>query len=59
MKDNEPSLEDYPVLKEYEYVFGEFPGFPPKRDINFSIDLMHGVSPVSKTPYKMSTSDLK
>jgi hypothetical protein len=40
-------------------VFGELSGLPPKRDIDFSIDLMLGVSPVSKTPYKMSTSELK
>jgi hypothetical protein len=44
-KDKEPSLEDYPVLKEYEDVFGEFLGFPPKRDIDFSIDLIPGASP--------------
>jgi hypothetical protein len=54
-----PSLEDYPVLKEYEDVFREFPGFPPKRDIDFSIDLIPRASPVSKTPYRMSTPELK
>ena len=32
-KDKEPSLEDYPVLKEYEDVFGKLLGLPPKRDI--------------------------
>jgi hypothetical protein len=39
-KDKEPNLEDYPILKEYEYVFGEFRILPPKRDIDFFIDLM-------------------
>jgi hypothetical protein len=34
MKDKEPILEDNPVLKEYEDVFGEFSGFPPKRDVD-------------------------
>jgi hypothetical protein len=38
---------------------GNFLGFPPKRDIDFSIDLMPGVSLVSKTPYRMSTLELK
>jgi hypothetical protein len=38
MKDKEPSLEDYSVLKEYEDVFEELSIFPPKRDIYFSID---------------------
>jgi hypothetical protein len=59
MKDKEPSLEDYPILKEYEYVFREFLGFPPKRDIDLSIDLMPGATPVSKNPYGMSTQKLK
>jgi hypothetical protein len=59
MKDKEPSIEYYLVLKEYEDVFREFLGFPPKRDIDFSIDLMLGYSPVSKTSYKMSMPVLK
>jgi hypothetical protein len=55
IKDKDPSLEDYLVLKEYEDVFWEFPRFPPKRDINFSIDLIPGASPISKNTYRMST----
>jgi hypothetical protein len=41
-KDKMPSFEDHPVLKYFEDVFGEIPGFPPKRDIDFSIDLVPG-----------------
>jgi hypothetical protein len=55
MNDNDPIIEYYSVLKEYEYVFEDFPGLPPKRDIYFSIDLMPRVAPLSKTPYRMST----
>ena len=33
-------------------------GFPPKRDIDFTIELVPGVAPVSKTPYRMSTPKL-
>jgi hypothetical protein len=40
-------------------VFGGMLRFPPKRDIDFSIDLMHGATPVSKNPYRMSTLNLK
>jgi hypothetical protein len=40
-------------------MFKEIPGLPPKRDIDFSINLMAGVAPVSKTPYRMSTLELK
>jgi hypothetical protein len=54
-----PSLEYFSILKEFEDVFQEIPGFPLKREIYFSIDLVPGVIPISKTPYKMSTSELK
>jgi hypothetical protein len=53
------SLEDFLVLQEFEDVFQEIPRFPPKREIDLSIDLVLGVSPVSKTPYRMSTFELK
>ena len=33
----------------------EIPGLPPKRDIDFTIELVPGAAPVSKTPYIMST----
>jgi hypothetical protein len=55
IKDKEPSIEYYPILKEYDYIFGEFPGFPPKRDIDLSIELMHGSASMSKIPYRIST----
>jgi hypothetical protein len=54
-KDKVPNLEDYVVLEDFEDVFKEVPGLPPRRDINFSINLMPRVAPVSKTPYIMST----
>jgi len=59
MKDKEPSLEDYPVLKEYKYVFEELLILPPNMNIDFSIDLMPGASPISKTPYIMRTLEIK
>jgi hypothetical protein len=31
---------------------------PPRRDIDFSIELAPGVVPVSRTPYRMSTPEL-
>jgi hypothetical protein len=58
-KDKAPNIEDNIVLKYYEDLFREIRGFPPKRDIDFSINLMLGVLPLSKTPYRMSTPYLK
>jgi hypothetical protein len=36
------SLEYFSVLQEFEDVFQEIPGFPPRRGIDFSIDLVPG-----------------
>jgi hypothetical protein len=47
------------VLQEFEDVFQEIPGFPPRREIDFSINLVPRAAPVSKTPYIMSTPELK
>ena len=49
-------FEDYHVLQEFRGVFlDEIPRIPPKRDIDFTIELVPGAAPVSKTPYRMST----
>lgn len=59
MKDKDPKLEDYELLQEYENVFlEEVSGFPPKRDIDFTINIMIGVAMVSKFPDRMSTPEL-
>jgi hypothetical protein len=58
-KDKVPNLEDHAVLEEFEDVFKEVPRLPPKRDIDFSINLIPRASLVSKNPYKMSTPELK
>jgi hypothetical protein len=47
------------VLQEFEDVFQEILRLPPKREIDFSIDLVPGDSSVSKTPYRMNTPELK
>ena len=53
------NIKDCAILKEFEDVFKEIPGLPPKRDIDFSINLIPGAAPVSKTPYRMNTLELK
>jgi hypothetical protein len=59
IEDDKPSLEEHPTLREYRYLFPEeVPGLPPRRDIDFSIELAPGVVPVSRTPYQMSTPNL-
>ena len=47
------------MLEEFKDVFpDEIPQLPPKRDIDFTIEILPGVAPVSNTPYKMSTPEM-
>jgi hypothetical protein len=52
-KDKVSNIEDSEVLREFKYVFIEILRFPPKRDIDFSINIIPRASPVSKNPYRM------
>jgi hypothetical protein len=40
------------------YFWKRYPGLPPRRDIDFSIELAPGEVQVSRTPYRMSTPKL-
>ena len=43
-----------PVVEEYADVFlDEIPKLPPSRDVDFSIDLIHGTGPISMAPYRI------
>ena len=33
--------------------------FPPEREVEFSIDVVPGTSPVSMSPYRMFASELR
>jgi hypothetical protein len=47
------------VVCEYADVFpNEIPGMPPDRDIEFSIELQPGTTPISKMPYRMPPAEL-
>jgi hypothetical protein len=37
----------------------DLPGMPPKRVIEFKIELYPGIAPIAKAPYKMSPVELK
>ena len=52
--------EDISVVKEFPDVFLEdLPGLPPKREVEFIIDLVPGTGPISKAPYRMAPAELK
>jgi hypothetical protein len=55
----EKSLEHIKIVCEYLDVFlEELPGMPPDRDIEFSIELLPGTTPISKRAYRMDVKDL-
>uniref|UniRef100_A0A2N9FG06 Reverse transcriptase domain-containing protein n=1 Tax=Fagus sylvatica TaxID=28930 RepID=A0A2N9FG06_FAGSY len=56
---SEVKLEDIPVVREFPDVFPkELPGLPPDREVEFSINLLPGTSPISKAPYRMAPIEL-
>ena len=57
--DNKLKIEYIPILKDFKYIFlEEVPRLPPKRDIGFTIDLIPGAVPASKTLYQMNIIEL-
>ena len=54
-----PRLEVFHVLQEFRDVFpDDILGLPPKRYIDFTIELVQGATTVSKKPYRMSTLEM-
>nr|CAE02128.2 OSJNBa0035M09.12 [Oryza sativa Japonica Group] len=52
-------LEDIPIVCEYPEVFPEdLTTMPPKREIEFRIDLAPGTAPIYKRPYRMAANEL-
>jgi hypothetical protein len=52
-------LKKIPVVCEYADVFpDELPGMPPDRNIEFTIELQPGTTPISKRPYRMPPAEL-
>ena len=53
------NLADMHVIRDFTDVFPEeVPGLPPKRELDFSIELILGTIPVSKAPYRMNILEL-
>nr|GEV78244.1 hypothetical protein [Tanacetum cinerariifolium] len=53
-------LEDVPVIQDFPEVFPEeLPRLPPPRQVEFRIDLIPGVAPVARAPYRLAPSKMK
>ncbi|XP_073275402.1 uncharacterized protein [Primulina huaijiensis] len=54
------ALEEIPVVQEFPDVFlEELPGTILDREVEFEINLIPGVAPISKVPYRMAPAELK
>ncbi|GAU48411.1 hypothetical protein TSUD_99260 [Trifolium subterraneum] len=52
-------MDQLPVVCEFPDVFLEdISDVPPEREVEFTIDLVPGTSPISMAPYRMSASEL-
>jgi len=49
-------VDQYPVFSKFEDVFPKyFLGLPPKRELDFTIELKSSAEPISKTLYRIIT----
>ncbi|XP_070050506.1 uncharacterized protein [Nicotiana tomentosiformis] len=55
-----PTIQYIPVVNEFLDVFpNELSGLPPKREIEFAIDLLPDMQPIYIPPYKMAAAELR
>ena len=53
-------LDDIPIVRDYPDVFPEeLLRLPPKREVEFTIKLVPGTTPISKAPYRRAPLELK
>ena len=58
-KKDKLKIENIPLLNEYTDVFPEeIPGLPPRRELDFTIELIPDAVPNSKAPYRMNILEL-
>ncbi|GJR69884.1 putative reverse transcriptase domain-containing protein [Tanacetum coccineum] len=59
-KSEKKRLEDVPIFRDFPEVFPEdLPGLPLTRQVEFQIDLVPGVAPVARVPYRLEPSEMK
>ena len=60
IQSRELEIGDIPIVWEFPDVFLEdLHGLPSDHEVEFSIDLLLGTTPISKAPYRMASTKLK
>ncbi|GJT75290.1 putative nucleotidyltransferase, ribonuclease H [Tanacetum coccineum] len=59
-KAQEPKLEDISIIRNFSEVFpDDLSRFTPSREFEFHIDLIPGVMPVAKSPYRLTPTKME
>ncbi|XP_070681185.1 uncharacterized protein [Malus domestica] len=59
-EDTPTCVEDVRVVRHFPDVFSDdLLGLPPDREVEFTIDLLLGIYPISLTPYRMAPAELR
>ena len=52
-------VEEVEVVRDFPDVFAEVTGLPPRRIVEFRIDLVPGAAPIAKAAYRMAPKELE
>ena len=59
-KREQVNFENILVIREFPDLFPkELPGVPPEREMDLSIEVVQGMTPISRAPYRMAPTKLK
>jgi hypothetical protein len=59
-KEEKKDLQDISVVRDYPDVFSiDYSGLPPQKEVEFGIECLSGINPISKAPYRMMPLELK
>ena len=59
-KRGQVDVEKIPIVREFPYVFlEELLGIPPEREVDLSIEIVSGTTPISRAPYRIAPLELK
>ena len=59
-KRGQVNLENILVIKKFPDVFPEeLPSLPSEREVDLAIEILHGMTPISRAPYLMDPTELK
>ena len=60
VKEKGLTVDMVPIVRDFAKVFPEdLLGLPPEREVKFRIDVVLGMNPISKEPYRMAQVELQ